>query len=151
MKEKKFIRAALAEALKGQHRGEVPVGAVVVYQNKIIARAQNTREQKQSPIGHAEINAIAKAAKKLGTWRLENCDVYITLEPCPMCAGALQQARVRSVYFGVFDPKGGCISLNLNLNQNTKLNHQYEMKCLEEAECGQILSAFFKAKRKTKS
>jgi tRNA(adenine34) deaminase len=144
----KFLKAAFKEAEKARDKGEVPVGAVVVHEGKIIARGHNTRELKESVLGHAELMAIAKASKKIDSWRLIDCDVYVTLEPCPMCAGALQQARVKNVYYGVPDPKAGAVSLELNLHQHSKLNHRYTMTCLEATECGEILSEFFRAKRR---
>lgn len=143
----KFLKAALKEAEKARDKDEVPVGAVVVLDGKIIARGHNLREAKQSVLGHAELAAMNKASKKLGSWRLENCDVYVTLEPCPMCAGAMQQARVRSVYYGVSDPKAGVVSLGINIFDNPRLNHRYKMTCLEQSECGKVLSDFFRARR----
>lgn len=142
-----YLKAALKEAKKAAEKDEVPVGAVVVHQGKIIARGHNLRESKQSITGHAELVAIIKASKKLGSWRLNECDVYVTLEPCPMCAGAMQQARVRHVYYGARDTKAGVDSLKINIHENPKLNHRYKMDCLEEAECGAILSRFFRNKR----
>lgn len=144
----KFLKIALKEAEKARVKNEVPVGAVVVHEGKVIARGHNLREAKQSVLGHAELHALLKASKKLGSWRLEGCDVYVTLEPCPMCAGALQQARVRNVFYGVADPKAGVVSLGIDIHDNSKLNHRYKMTCLEQGECGRILSDFFKARRK---
>lgn len=146
----KFLREALKEAEKARAKDEVPVGAVVVHEGKIIARGHNLRETRQSVLGHAELVALAKASKKQGSWRLPSCDVYVTLEPCPMCAGAMQQARVRHVYYGVRDPKAGIDSLALNINANPKLNHRYALTCLDHSECGAILSEFFKAKRRSR-
>lgn len=143
----KFMREALKQAGRAAKDGEVPVGAVVVLESQIIARGRNRREKRQSILGHAELDALAKASKKVGSWRLVGCDIYVTLEPCPMCAGALQQARVRHVYYGVRDPKAGVESLGININSNSKLNHRYGLTCLNASECGQILSHFFKAKR----
>ncbi len=144
----KWMQAAYHEALKAKDKNEVPVGAVILLNGKIIARAHNLRETKQSSICHAEILAIEKACRKLKTWRLENCDVYVTLEPCPMCAGALQQARVRTVYYGATDKKAGCISLGLGIHNHSKLNHRYTLTHLPTEECGTVLSAFFREKRK---
>src|SRR4051794_31089176 len=127
----KFMRAALKEAEKAREKDEVPVGAVVVHQGKIIARGHNLRESRQSVLGHAELHALLKASKKNGSWRLAECDVYVTLEPCPMCAGAMQQARVRHVYYGVSDTKAGVVSLGINIFAHPKLNHRYAMTCLE--------------------
>ena len=109
------MKAALAEAKKAYMIAEVPVGAVIVYNNKIIARGHNTRETNQSVLGHAEINAIKKASKKIGSWRLEDCDIYVTLEPCPMCSGAIIQSRIKNLYFGAYDPKTGAAGGVLNL------------------------------------
>lgn len=138
---------AIREARRAHAKDEVPVGAVIVLDGKILARGHNVREEKQSVLGHAELEAIARATKKTGSWRLEDCDVYVTLEPCAMCAAALQQARVRRVFYGVPDLKAGAVSLGLRLHDNPKLNHRYEMTCVERQECGTILSAFFQTKR----
>jgi tRNA(adenine34) deaminase len=140
----------LREAAKAAGKDEVPVGAVVVHEGRVIARGHNLREAKQSVLAHAELVAMAKATKKLGSWRLVGCDVYVTLEPCPMCAGALQQARVRHVYYGVPDPKAGVESLGINVHANAKLNHRYAMTCTDEKACGAILSDFFRQKRRRK-
>jgi tRNA(adenine34) deaminase len=143
----KFLEQALNEAHKARLKGEVPVGAVVVFEGKIIARGHNLRETNQSVLGHAELAALTKASKKIGSWRLNECDIYVTLEPCPMCAGAMQQARVRHVYYGASDPKAGVVSLDLNIHANSRLNHRYSMTYLESKDCGEVLTAFFKAKR----
>lgn len=145
--DKKFLSAAYKQAVLAGKKDEVPVGAVIVLNGEVIARGQNTRESKQIPTGHAELVAVLKACKKVGSWRLEGCDVYVTLEPCPMCAAVLQQARVRAVYYGARDPKAGAESVGLNLHQNTKLNHRYTMTCLEDESCSVILKEFFKKKR----
>ncbi len=139
---------AMREARRAQAKDEVPVGAVIVRAGKILSRGHNAREEKQSVLGHAELAAIARASRKLGSWRLEDCEVYVTLEPCAMCAAALQQARVRRVFYGAPDPKAGAVTLGLRLHDNPKLNHRYEMTCVERPECGEILSDFFRAKRK---
>ncbi len=144
----KYMGEALKEAVKAAAKDEVPVGAVIVFEGKIIARGHNLRETRQSVLGHAELATLAKASKKLGSWRLPGCDVYVTLEPCPMCAGALQQARVRHVYYGAVDPKAGVVSLALNLNDNSRLNHRYSLTHLDTTECGKVLSDFFRGKRK---
>ena len=103
--EIKFMKSAIKEAKKAEKIDEIPVGAVIIQDGKIIARGYNKRETKQDALMHAEINAISKACKKLGSWRLDGCDIYVTLEPCPMCAGAIIQARIENVYFGAYDPK----------------------------------------------
>ena len=143
----KFMRAALEEAKKAYLIDEVPVGAVIVYNNKIIARGHNTREIKQSVLGHAEINAIRKASKKIGSWRLEDCDIYVTLEPCSMCSGAIIQSRIKNLYFGAYDPKTGAASSVLNLFDYT-FNHKVNVVggILEE-ECSRIIKDFFKELR----
>jgi tRNA(adenine34) deaminase len=143
----RFRAEALKEARKAEAKGEVPVGAVVVKDGKVVARGHNLRETLQDPLAHAEAMAVRKAAKKLGTWRLEGCAVYVTLEPCPMCAGALSQARVKRVVYGAADPKGGAVSLGIEIHGNGRLNHRYEMALVAEAACGEILTAFFRGKR----
>jgi len=143
-----FLNEALKEAIKAEKKNEVPVGAVVVKNGRVIARAHNLRETRQDPLTHAELIAISKAAKKVGSWRLVDCEVYVTLEPCVMCAGALSQARVKAVFYGALDPKGGAQSLKVRIHDNPKMNHRYDLVHLPSAECGQILSEFFKKKRK---
>lgn len=144
------MTAALKEAKKAFDKDEVPVGAVVVLDGKIISRAHNLRESKQSIHAHAEFLAMEKAAKKIGSWRLENADVYVTLEPCAMCAGAMIQGRIRNLYFGANDPKTGSVESVIKLLDNP-FNHRiyYEGGLLQEA-CGTLLKNFFKNKRKTK-
>ena len=141
------MKAALAEAKKAYLIGEVPVGAVIVYNNKIIARGHNTREIKQSVLGHAEINAISKANKKIGSWRLEDCDIYVTLEPCSMCSGAVIQSRIRNLYFGASDLKTGACGSVLNLFEYT-FNHKVNvLGGILEEECSRIIKDFFKELR----
>lgn len=142
-----FLNEALKQAKLAEAKNEVPVGCVIVHEGKVIARTHNLREEKQDPLCHAEMLAIQKAAKKLGSWRLEGCEIFVTLEPCPMCAAALQQARIEKAWYGATDPKAGAVSLGLPLHNNAKLNHRYEMNYVESKECGEILSAFFKRKR----
>lgn len=144
----KFINYALTLARKGLELDEVPVGAVIVKDGTIVAEAFNKRELDNNATGHAEILAIQSACKSLGTWRLSSCDLYVTLEPCLMCAGALIQARIRNVYFGAFDPKGGALGSLYKLHEDTRLNHRFKVEggvCGDE--CGKMLSAFFKKKR----
>ncbi|MFA5526087.1 MAG: nucleoside deaminase [Acholeplasmataceae bacterium] len=143
----KYMAAALREAEKAAAIDEVPVGAVVVYQDKIIARAHNLREKKQSFHAHAEFLAMMKAAKKLGSWRLEDCDVYVTMEPCPMCAGAMIQSRIKHLYYGTKDPKAGGIDSVVKLF-DTPFNHQidYESGILEN-EAQDMVKLFFKKLR----
>jgi tRNA(adenine34) deaminase len=145
----KFLRHALTLARRALSQNEVPIGAVVVQNGEIIAEGFNQREKQQSAIGHAEIIAIQSACTKLGTWRLSDCDLYVTLEPCLMCAGALVQTRIRNVYFGAYDPKGGALGTLYTVHEDTRLNHRFQVRggiCAEE--CGTILSDFFKKKRK---
>jgi tRNA(adenine34) deaminase len=144
---KKFLEIALKEAKKAEKKDEVPIGAVIVKDNKIISKAHNLKEKKQNAILHAEMIVIEKASKKLGSWRLNDCTLYVTLEPCIMCASALVQSRIKKVVFGAYDKKAGALSLGFNLHQNPKLNHQYEMEFLDFPECSKILTQFFKAKR----
>ncbi len=144
----KYMRAAMKEAYKAEQKDEVPIGAVIVYDGKVIARAHNTRQTKQISTHHAEILCIEKACRKLNSWRLEGCDLYVTLEPCPMCAGAIQQSRIRKVVFGAYDPKGGFFGSNFNINEVKGLNHYPEVEggVLKE-ETAQLLKDFFKKKR----
>ena len=141
------MEAALAEAKKAYLIDEVPVGAVIVYNDKIIARGHNTRETKQSVLGHAEINAIKKASKKIGSWRLEDCDMYVTLEPCSMCSGAIIQSRIKNLYFGAFDPKTGACGSVLNLFEHN-FNHKVNVVSgIMEEECSRIIKEFFRELR----
>jgi len=146
--KEKYMREALKEAFKAQQKDEVPIGAVMVHQNKIIARAHNMRQTKQISTHHAEILCIEKACKKLNSWRLEECELYVTLEPCPMCAGAIQQSRIKKIVFGAYDPKGGFFGSNFNINEVKGLNHYPEVEggVLQE-ESAQMLKSFFKMKR----
>jgi tRNA(adenine34) deaminase len=139
---------ALKEAKKAFLKDEVPVGAVVVYQDKIIARAYNKREKNQQFHAHAEFLAMMKAAKKLGSWRLEDCDIYVTMEPCPMCAGAMIQSRIRSLYYGVSDPKAGVINSLTDLFA-LPFNHKIHVESgLLENQSQELLKSFFKKLRK---
>ncbi len=145
-----YMHLAYKEAEKAAEKNEVPVGAVIVSDNTIISRSHNLREIKKDPLAHAEVIAIKKACKKLDSWRLDKCTLYVTLEPCAMCAAVLWQARIGAVYYGATDPKGGVVSLNISIHNNLKLNHRYDMHHLHTPECGAVLTAFFKAKRKKK-
>jgi tRNA(adenine34) deaminase len=141
------MKAAYKEAKKAELENEVPVGAVVVYQNKVIARAYNKREQMQSFHAHAEFLAMMKAAKKIGSWRLEDCDVYVTMEPCQMCAGAMIQSRIKNLYYGAKDPKAGAVGSVLNLME-IPFNHQINVVSGMMAEESQeLLKSFFKKLR----
>jgi len=147
-----YMNKALDEAKKAALKLESPIGAVLVYQGKIIARGHNNRETKQSALGHAELEVIRKGCRKLGSWRLCDCDLYVTLEPCAMCAGAIIQSRIRKVYFGATDPKAGAAGSVVDLFSVDGFNHQVEVKRgVLEAECSIILSTFFSELRKTKS
>ena len=141
------MKAAITEAKKARNIDEVPVGCVIVHNNKIIARGHNTREKDQSVLGHAEINAIKKASKKIGSWRLEECDIYVTLEPCSMCSGAIIQSRIKNLYYGAKDPKTGAAGSVLNLFSYT-FNHQVNVVGgIMEEECSRIIKDFFKELR----
>ncbi len=145
----KYMKEALKEAKKAYKIEEVPVGAVIVKEDKIIARAHNLRESKNNAICHAEILCIQKACKKLKSWRLDGAVMYVTLEPCAMCSGALTQARINKVYFGAKDYKNGCVGSVFNLlDQNTTWKVEYEYTNYEE--CSNILSRFFKEIRQKK-
>ncbi len=147
-KKYNFMKAALKEAQKAADKNEVPVGAVIVYQDKIIARAHNLREKNQSFHAHAEFLAMLKASKKIGSWRLEDCDVYVTMEPCPMCAGAMIQSRVRKLYYGVNDPKAGVAESMMNLFDYS-FNHQVQVESNVLAdESKTLVQTFFKTLRK---
>ena len=138
-----FMREALAEAKKARAKGEVPVGAVIVKEGKIIARGHNQREEKQNALSHAEIECINMACNALGTWRLEGCKMYVTLEPCPMCTGAIINSRISTLVFGAFDSKAGCIDSVINLC-DYPFNHKVEIYGgIMEDECKKILTEFF--------
>ncbi len=143
-----FLREALAEAKIAAQEAEVPVGAVLVHDGKIVAKGRNARERLQSPISHAEIHALEAGSKTLGSWRLSDCSLYVTLEPCPMCLAACQQARVARVIYGAKDPKGGALSLGYSLHTDVRTNHRFTVDFVEDAECGGILTEFFRKKRK---
>lgn len=149
--DEKYMKLALKEARKAYEIDEVPIGAVVVKDGAVIAKAHNMKVKKQNATSHAEIEAITKASKKLGNWHLDDCDLYVTLEPCPMCAGAIQQARIAHVYFGAYDPKGGAIESLLHLYDVKGFNH-YPYICggVLEKECASILKEYFKQKRESK-
>ena len=143
--EEKFIREALKEAKKALDKEEVPVGAIIVKDGKIISRAHNIKECKKDATCHAEILAIQKACKKLGSWRLLDCEMYVTLEPCPMCAGALIQSRIKKLYIGTDDNKTGACGSVLNLLEDYKFNHKIEVKkYILKEETEKILKEFFK-------
>ncbi len=153
MQEKeKFMKEALKEAQKAVQKLEVPVGCVIVKDGKIIARAHNQKETKTDTTKHAEIIAIQKASKKLEAWRLLDCEMYVTLEPCSMCAGAMIQARIKKVYIGATDAKTGACGSVLNLLQDYPFNHKVEVETgIRQEECENILKEFFKKLREIKS
>ena len=146
-----FMRQALREAEKAYKKDETPIGAVIVRDGIIIARGYNTKEAKNDPIQHAEINAIKKACKKLATWRLNDCDMYVTLEPCPMCAGALIQSRVGRLFIGTGDPKAGAVGSVINILAVNEFNHKVDVNYgILEYECSKILKDFFRELRSRK-
>lgn len=151
MDKKYFMLKALEQAKIAYKKNEVPIGAVIVKDGKVIAEGYNKREKKQNALFHAEIVAINKACKKLKSWRLDDCDIYITLEPCLMCFGAILNARLKNCYFGAYDKSGGSISANNELLNKSILNHKLNVEggILKE-ECADILSTFFEEKRKLK-
>ena len=143
-----FMRAAIKQAQKAYEKSEVPIGCVIVHDGKIIARGYNRRNTDKSTLAHAEITAIRKAAKKLGDWRLEDCTLYVTLEPCPMCAGAIVQARITECVIGCMNPKAGCAGSVTNLLEMDGFNHKVIVRrgILEE-ECSNMLKTFFRELR----
>lgn len=144
----KYMRAAVREAQKAYALGEVPIGCVIVYQDKIIGRGYNRRNTDKSTLAHAEITAIRKASKKMGDWRLEDCTLYVTLEPCQMCAGAIVQARIKRVVMACMNPKAGCAGSILNVLDMPQFNHQVEItQGVLEEECSLMLTGFFKELR----
>ena len=149
--EEKYMKAAIREAKKAYALDEVPIGCVIVQNDKIIARGYNRRNTDKNTLAHAELSAIKKASKKTGDWRLEDCTMYVTLEPCQMCAGAIVQSRLGKVVIGSMNPKAGCAGSVINLLQMKQFNHQVEMitGVLEE-ECSTILSGFFQELREKK-
>jgi len=143
------MRMALEEAAAALTEEEVPVGAVIVHDGRIIASAHNQREQLRDPTAHAEMIAITQAAETLGSWRLDGCTLYVTLEPCPMCAGAILQARIPTVVYGATDPKGGAVHTLYQLLSDPRLNHRVQtVGGVLLAPCGEILSRFFQAQRR---
>jgi tRNA(adenine34) deaminase len=145
---REYMRLALEEARKAKEMDEVPVGAVIIKDGEVIARGHNHREHSQDPTAHGEIIAIREAARVLGTWRLTGCHLYVTLEPCPMCAGAILQSRIARLVFGAYDEKAGCCGTLYNLPEDPAFNHRVEVfgGILEE-ECRQLLTDFFRKKR----
>src|SRR5690625_1435300 len=151
MSDEQFMRAAMQEADKARKMDEVPIGAVIVHDGAIIATGHNLRETSQTSLSHAELIAIEEANKKVGSWRLEDCTLYVTLEPCPMCAGAIIQSRIKRVVFGATDPKAGCAGTLMNLLEEEKFNHQVEVvRDVLSDECSTLLSDFFRQLRECK-
>ncbi len=150
--KEKFMKEALKEAKKAYEKLEVPVGAVIVKDGKIIARGHNLKETKKDTTRHAEMIAIEKASKKLGAWRLLDCEMYVTLEPCSMCAGAMINSRIKKLYIGALDEKTGAVGSVLNLLEDYKFNHNIEVeKGILKEDCEKILKDFFKDLRKIKN
>ena len=149
--DEKYMRAAIGQARKAGAIGEVPIGCVIVYEDKIIARGYNRRTIDKNVLSHAEIIAIKKACKKMGDWRLEGCTMYVTLEPCPMCAGAIVQARIPRVAVGCMNPKAGCAGSVLDMLHVPGFNHQAEVaEGVLEQECSKLMSDFFQSLRERK-
>lgn len=147
--DSEFMRLAIAEARKAEQLDEVPIGAVVVHDGQVIAAAYNRRETDADPAGHAEFLAMKQASDKLGVWRLSGCTVYVTLEPCIMCAGLMHQARIDRCVFGAFDPKAGALGSLYQVNADERLNHVFEVASgVREEECASVLKTFFREKRK---
>ena len=149
--QEKFMKEAIRQAKKAEALMEVPIGCVIVYEGRIIARGYNRRNTDKNTLSHAELNAIKKASRKLGDWRLEGCTMYVTLEPCQMCAGAIIQARMDRVVIGSMNPKAGCAGSVLNLLERKEFNHQAEViRGVLEEECSAMLSSFFRKLRERK-
>jgi tRNA(adenine34) deaminase len=146
-----YLKKALELAEEAASHDEVPVGAIVVLQGKVIGLGRNQREEKKCALSHAEVEAIRMATEAVGDWRLEQCTLYVTLEPCPMCLAACQQARIERVVFGALDPKGGALSLGYNLHEDSRTHHRFRVEHLAHSECSTILKNFFAAKRAKKS
>ena len=149
--EKFFLSKAIEEAKKAENIGEVPVGAIIVKDNEIIARGYNLKESTNDPTAHAEIMAIRKASEVLGSWRLNGCEMYVTLEPCTMCAGAIVQSRIGKLYIGTYDPRAGGCGTVFNITQSDHLNHWVDVKWLYDEECSDLLQDFFYEKRRRKN
>lgn len=149
VKDEQFMRLAIEEAKKAEQLNEVPIGAVITHHHEVIATGYNLRETSQETLSHAELIAIRKANQKVGSWRLEECTLYVTLEPCPMCAGAIIQSRMKRVVFGTFDPKAGCAGTLMNLLNEERFNHQVDVRSgVLQDECAYLLTNFFRQLRK---
>ena len=146
--QEKYMKAAMTQAKKAYALGEVPIGCVIVHEGKIIGRGYNRRNTDKNTLAHAEITAINKASRKIGDWRLEDCTLYVTLEPCQMCSGAIVQARIKRVVVGCMNPKAGCAGSILNLLDMKEFNHQVELTTgVLEEECSGMMKQFFKELR----
>ena len=149
--QERFMKEAIRQAKKARALEEVPIGCVIVYEGKIIARGYNRRNTDKNTLSHAELNAIRKASRKLGDWRLEGCTMYVTLEPCQMCSGAIVQSRMTRVVVGCMNPKAGCAGSILNLLDMPEVNHQVELTTgVMEEECSQMMKSFFKELREAR-
>ena len=150
--DERYMKAAIAQAKKAWKLSETPIGCVIVYDGKIIARGYNRRNTEHNTLSHAELNAIRKASRYIGDWRLEGCTMYVTLEPCPMCAGALVQSRIDRVVVGAMNPKAGCAGSVINLLEMEGFNHKVKVETgVLKEECGSLMSDFFKCLREAKS
>ena len=148
MTDEYYMRQAMLQARKARRLGEVPIGCVIVYEDKIIARGYNRRVTDHSTLAHAEINAIKKACRVIGDWRLEGCTMYVTLEPCPMCAGAIVQARIPRLVIGCMNPKAGCCGSVLDMTNEKGFNHQVDVTSgVMGDECSEMLKSFFRELR----
>ncbi|MCM3712373.1 tRNA adenosine(34) deaminase TadA [Sporosarcina luteola] len=149
--DRHFMRLAIEEARKAEALGEVPIGAIIVKDGEVIAQAHNLRETSQNAVTHAELSAIQDACKETGSWRLEDTTLYVTLEPCPMCAGAILQSRIPRVVYGARDPKGGCVDSLYRLLNDPRFNHECVVtEGILGNECGAILTNFFRSLREKK-
>lgn len=150
-KDKKFMNLAFEEAKKALKKEEVPIGAIIVRDDEIIGRGHNLKEEKQDPTAHAEIIAIKEASRKINSWRLEDCEMFVTLEPCPMCVGAMLQARINRLVFSAYDPKGGAVGSLYDLSDDSRFNHTMKVKSgFMEEKSSKMLKKFFKDLRKRK-
>lgn len=149
--DRQFMHLALEEAKKAGNLGEVPIGAIIIHKGEVIASASNLRETTQNAVTHAELMAIQQACEKIGSWRLEETTLYVTLEPCPMCAGAILQSRIPRIVYGARDMKAGCVDSLYRLLNDPRFNHECEItEGVLAEECGQILTDFFRALRERK-
>ena len=150
-REERYMSMALTQAKKAYKLDEVPIGCVIVYNDQVIGRGYNRRVADMNTLSHAELNAIRKASKKLGDWRLDDWEMYVTLEPCQMCSGAIVQSRIKKVYIGCMNPKAGCAGSIMNLLQVDKFNHQVEIeKGILEEKCSGLLKQYFRELREKK-